>query len=988
MRANKPQRLVNSIVLVLLLQFPAIFAQGQKNTILQTDFEGPNISLGWDGIEACCSYTMTPSTAFKRTGQSSLRVELRKGDPELGGNKRAELTDNSYPIPHDTNRRWWSFSNYLPAEFGKDSVHEIFAQWHYRATSSNVSASPPLSLQIYKGDWIVELRYDSVDINIDRGANIKLVSFNLGPWQKGVWNDWVFNYGYSFNNDGYLKIWKNGQLLVDYKGKTFFKGSYDPFFKLGLYRWVWGSNWPAQLEQSVYTSRVYYVDNVKIGNQNSILQDFQIPNPLPTNILPIPAVPNKQTISLPTNTATIKGTGSIDPDGSIASYQWSVESGPAMPVLSATNEADLKVSGLVQGLYVFRLTVTDNLGAKAYQSTEVEITNSAIANKLPVANIGATRFVTLPTNSIQLSAEGSTDPDGSISSYQWSQESGPFLAIIANGNTVAPTISSLQKGSYYFKVKITDNKGAFTTSYVQVYVDGVAVLPNVAPIADVAAVSPITLPSNSVTLNGASSFDSDGAIVIYNWTQVSGPSAATLINAATNTATANNLVAGTYLFSMVITDNLGLKDTATTSVLVNPIPAGVNLAPVSNAGSSQTFAYFYNTITLRGNLSNDPDGSIVSYKWTQDSGPSLLISTPDSVVTLARNVAVSGVYVFRLTVTDNLGSSSSSTVTITITPALDGISGTPTVNIVPVANPGQGATFVLQWNTISLNGNLSNDPDGTITSYKWIQESGPALDITTSDSVSALARNPVVGSYVFRLMVKDNKGAISSAPISFTILPPVPPPPVNLKPVANAGSGQTFQLLYTTIRMSGILSTDSDGVITKYNWTQESGPALVMSFPDSVVNIARNIVVGTYVFRIVVTDSLGATDTARLTVNVLPAVTTARASNKNTGTPMEQTAVLMPSTIEQWKWGSRAAVIYPNPVRQEMVLKMNSAYTGKASVHIYTMQGKLIFFENFDKRTPILTRNLYLNGLPASTYTIQVSEGHKSVLTRQISKLD
>lgn len=983
MRATKVQRSVRGPLLLVIQILIGCMAYGQNNMILQTDFEGPSMSIGWDGVESCCSYTMTPSTTYKRTGRNSLRIELRKSDPELGGNRRAELTDNSYPIPHETNRRWWSFSNYLPAEFGRDSVHEILAQWHYRATNSNVSASPPLSLQIYKGDWIVELRYDSVDINIDRGANIKLVRFNLGPWQRGVWNDWVFNYGYSPDNDGYLKIWKNGQLLIDYKGKSYYRGSYDPFFKVGMYRWVWGSTWPAQLEQSVYTSRVYYLDNVRIGNQSAVLQDFQIPDPVPTNISPIPVIPNKQTIALPTNTATIRGTGSVDPDGTIASYEWFVESGPNMPTLGATNVADLKVSGMIQGLYVFRLTVTDNLGAKSHSRAEVEITSTTTANKLPVPVVGATRFITLPVNSLQLSAAGSADPDGTIASYQWSQESGPFNAIITNANTTAPTISALQKGSYYFKLKVTDNAGAFTTTYQQVYVDGVAALPNVAPIANADSLPPITLPSNQVTLNGSKSFDTDGTITGYSWSQVSGPSSATITNGNTATATASNLVAGTYIFSMIITDNSGLKDTATSTVLVNPVPAGVNLLPVSVAGPNQTFAYFYNTVTLRGNASYDPDGTIVSYKWTQDSGPALLISTPDSAITLARNLTVSGVYVFRLTVTDNLGARTSSVVTVTITPAVDGVSGIPQPNLAPVANPGQGSTFVLQWNTITLNGVLSNDPDGTIASYQWIQESGPALNITTADSVYALARNPVPGTFVFRLIVKDNKGYISSSPVSYTILPPVP---VNIKPTANAGSGQTFQIIYNTIRMSGALSSDSDGVITRYQWTQESGPALTMSFPDSVVNIARNIVVGTFVFRLVVTDNMGATDTARLTVNVLPVATAARASSGNA--PMEQSVAMAQPSSEQWKWGSRSAVIYPNPVRNELVLKLNNSINGRGTIQVFTMQGRLVHKEYFDKNSSILTRNLSVAALPAGNYTIQVSIGQKPVLTRQFTRLE
>lgn len=965
--------------------FCALNAGAQSNTILQTDFEGPSVSLGWDAMEACCSYTMNKSTQFKRTGANSLRIELRKSDPDIGGNKRAELTDNSYPIPSETNRRWWSFSNYLPADFVRDSVHEILAQWHYRATKNYVSASPPLSLQIYKGDWIVELRYDSVDINNDNGANIKLVSFNLGPWQRGVWNDWVFNYNYSADNDGSLKVWKNGQLVIDYKGKNFYRGSYDPFFKIGLYRWVWSSTWPSTLEQSVLSSRVYYIDNIKIGNQQSILQDFQVPNPVPANIAPVATAGGKQTLPVPYYTATIKGSGSTDPDGSIVSYQWYVEEGANMPVIDGVNAPDLKVSRMVQGNYRYRLTVTDNQGAKSSSSEEVVITGSATVNKNPLANAGTTKLLTLPTNSVQLSAAGSSDPDGSIATYEWSQETGPYTAVITNPNTVNPTVSALQKGSYYFKLKVTDNSGAFSTDYVQVYVDGIAALPNVAPVADAGADITITHPDSTVLLSGSKSFDTDGTITGYSWKQDSGPAAANLLNATTNTATAGKLLAGNYVFSLIVTDNQGATDTAFVKVTVNPLPTGVNLPPVANAGPNQTFAYFYNTFTLKGNGSYDPDGAIVSYQWTQDSGPAVLISTPDSAGTIVRNVTMSGTYVFRLTVTDNLGLKNSSVMTITVTPALDGVSGIPVVNTPPVANAGTGATFPLLYNTISLKGNGSYDPDGSIVSYRWIQESGPSLQISSADSVFALARNPVVGSYVFRLITTDNKGGISSANVSFNILPPAR---INAPPVANAGSGQTFPLLYSTITMNGGLSTDSDGVIVKYQWAQDSGPAVVMSYPDSVVNVARNIVVGTYVFRLIVTDNEGSTDTAFLTVNILPPTTTTAASTAGNAAPLEQAALGYTAGGEQWKWGNRTGLVFPNPARNQVILKMNTTYFGRVNLRIYSLQGALLNSESFDKSTVLSTHVFQLGGIPAGTYIIQVWQGAKPLFSQRVSKSD
>lgn len=604
------------------------FATAQNNIVFQDDFEGTSTYAGWDGREGCCSYSMVPSYDGGRIGKKSLRIELRKSDPDVGGSKRAELTDNSYPIPPETDHRWWAFSNYLPWSFARDSVHEILAQWHDRATSSSVSNSPPLSLQIYKGNWILELRYDSVDINYDKGANIKAKVFNLGPWERGVWNDWVFNYNYSYNDDGYLKVWKNGKLVLDYKGKNFYKGSYDPFFKIGLYRWVWSSGWPSFLEQSVLTSRVYYVDNVKIGNKKAILQDFLIPDPKPTNISPVAYAGYKQTLSLPTNNATIRGTSSFDPDGSIAKYEWTVESGPSNPVLSYANTASLVITKMIQGTYIFRLTVTDNNGAKAYAKSIVQVTGSSTENKLPVVVSGTTKLLTLPTNSTTLSASGTYDPDGSIASYQWSQESGPANAVISNANTATPTVSSLVKGAYFFKLRATDNKGGFNTDYVEVFVDGIttpestptAPATNKKPVANAGSSQTFTAIYSTITMNGSASYDPDGYITKYRWTQESGP-ALTMSTPDSVKNIARGVVAGSYVFRLVVTDNGGLTDTSRLYVTVKPATTAtqaVSDAPMELAMDAGRSAYSWNW----------PGKTVVLYPNPAQNTVSLNLNTP------------------------------------------------------------------------------------------------------------------------------------------------------------------------------------------------------------------------------------------------------------------------------------------------------------------------------------------------------------------------
>ncbi len=94
----------------------------------------------------------------------------------------------------------------------------------------------------------------------------------------------------------------------------------------------------------------------------------------------------------------------------------------------------------------------------------------------------------------------------------------------------------------------------------------------------------------------------------------------------------------------------------------------------------------------------------------------------------------------------------------------------------------------------------------------------------------------------------------------------------NAPPVANAGVDQTITLPVNSIALVGS-GTDPDGTISAYTWTQLSGPPASMANANSATLNLKSLTVGTYVFRLTVTDNSGATasDDVNLTVN--PAIT-------------------------------------------------------------------------------------------------------------------
>ncbi|MCG7859500.1 PKD domain-containing protein, partial [Flavihumibacter sediminis] len=110
-----------------------------------------------------------------------------------------------------------------------------------------------------------------------------------------------------------------------------------------------------------------------------------------------------------------------------------------------------------------------------------------------------------------------------------------------------------------------------------------APVPNAAPTANAGSNRSITLPTNSTSLSGSGA-DTDGTITSYRWSQVSGPNTATIATTTAASTGVSNLIEGTYVFRLTVTDNDGARDADDVTVTVNPAPvAAVKRAPVSNA---------------------------------------------------------------------------------------------------------------------------------------------------------------------------------------------------------------------------------------------------------------------------------------------------------------------------------------------------------------------------------------------------------------------
>lgn len=460
-----------------------------------------------------------------------------------------------------------------------------------------------------------------------------------------------------------------------------------------------------------------------------------------------------QTITLPVSTVTLNGTGSLDSDGAITSYLWAQSSGPATAAFSSTTAASPVVTKLTAaGSYVFKLTVTDDKGATASSTVTITVKAAAV-NAAPTASAGAAQTITLPTSTATLNGSGSKDSDGTIKSYAWSQTSGPSSAAFSNTTVVSPVVSRLTSaGAYVFKLVVTDDKGATGTSSVTITVKA-ATVSNVAPTANAGTAQTITLPTSTVTLNGAGSKDSDGTIRSYAWSLSSGPATPAFSSTSAVSPVISKLTtAGSYVFKLTVTDDKGATGTSTVTITVKPAATnnpGANIAPVANAGSDITITLPKNSTSLSGVGSTDSDGYIATYNWVQVSGPGAsAIPSPSSASPIINQLSKVGTYVFRLTVTDNDGATATDLVSVIV-------KNSATNKLVADAGDDQQITLPAV-NTVTLTGAGSTSTN-YISYYEWEQVSGPQDGSTILNTAS---KTPVVtftqsGTYVFRLTVTD-----------------------------------------------------------------------------------------------------------------------------------------------------------------------------------------------------------------------------------------
>lgn len=261
----------------------------------------------------------------------------------------------------------------------------------------------------------------------------------------------------------------------------------------------------------------------------------------------------------------------------------------------------------------------------------------------------------------------------SYSNQDWSSKGAPKsisdvneLRFEYNATSSSKTI---QLDANYIDVRNVAYNGSITlapfTSAVLIR-NGAIQNQNQAPRANAGSDQAITLPQNSVSLNGSGT-DADGSIASYQWSKLSGPSSAVINNTNSAATDITSLQQGNYQFVLKVTDNVGASASDTVKITVNAAVANIAApsVPIVNAGDNQAINLPTNSASLNGSASVD-GATISSYNWSKISGPeSGTITNTNSPSTSVTGLAA-GVYLFQLKVIDSKGTANTANVQITV----------------------------------------------------------------------------------------------------------------------------------------------------------------------------------------------------------------------------------------------------------------------------------------------------------------------------------
>jgi hypothetical protein len=487
---------------------------------------------------------------------------------------------------------------------------------------------------------------------------------------------------------------------------------------------------------------------------------------------------------------------------------------------------------------------------------------------------------------------------------------GSGFTAVTTLNTLAGSTERCLNAEWKYVTATAAQTATGTLSSSSVYAGAIATYKssasNVPPTANAGPDQNVTV-SSAVTLDGSGSSDSDGTITGYNWTQISGTSVTLSSSTVVNPTFTAPASPATLVFGLTVTDNNGAtspQDTVTINV-ANKIGYVGEAAGSTSTTSSTTFTLNYLKAVPAGHtvlIGIAVDGPVGS-----DNSPvlSALDTKSNSYVMNVAGYRTStvGTAILSCRLGTNVTTSDTITITCTTTRGRWAVSAAEFDNIhasaldVTAHNDNPTATNPT---TVGPTATSANQVEVVFASFGFGTANANAFSTGTNYSQAGTQRQTGTTSghrgisSEYRIYTaaaaQTATGSLSPAGgYSAAIATYAADLISDTAPVANAGSNQTVAA-FDTVTLDGTGSTDVDGTVTGYSWSQTVGPAVTLSsttvaqptFTAPGVNGGTSLT-----FSLVVTDNLGtnSTNSATVTITVNSAETFIARSSVWTGMP-------------------------------------------------------------------------------------------------------
>ena len=511
-------------------------------------------------------------------------------------------------------------------------------------------------------------------------------------------------------------------------------------------------------------------------------------------------------------TVNLDASKSNDPDGSISSYLWRFPDG------TTSTQSSLNKVFQTAGVQGIQLIVTDDDGAVSRRQVFLTVEESATN---PTAS-----FVYSPTTgdvplTVNFDGSGSSDPDGTIISYEWIFSDGIKLT----GQMTERTFET--SGTYTFFLRVTDNAGMTHQTEAQTIVATESNTPPVM-VGDQTFQGMQNKPLN-FTLNGAT----DGESNPLTYTLMNAPASGTLSDCLQATAdltctfTPAPDFTGQVIFSYKAND--GRRDSDTVSMVTINIMS-YNSLPTADAGDDRS-ATSGDLVTLDGSNSSDPEGESLSYTWQIVAQPMLsnVLLADAGTATPSLIVDRDGTYRVSLTVNDGKLTSAADEVSITVSgeinqgPTLGAITSPQTLQV------GTELRFTINGSDGDANDRLSFLAQNLPENAKF---NGTTREFRFEPSPSQ------VGNHKVTFVVTDGKDSATQE-VTIIVEAPAPNQPTTLSSRVLDGTamdkGQTIPLAGVKVSVEGSSQMAVSDAQGRFSLTNIPAGARIVSLDASGV---------------------------------------------------------------------------------------------------------------------------------------------------------